>query len=822
MTKIRINPSFAISLELALIAMSISSLALIFGILPAQKANQQMWIDQHSKSMAVQFSLAVQTGNEKTVQNLVDLSLKQYPKLQSIALKLEDKTAIGTENHDDFWNNKSEQQKSGTNISFEIPRPKGKPLELQLCYFPEIKKWYQTDNFKLGIIVFLGTFIMYITFIRKLLKKAVDSTGEQNSEQVNEIFNTMTESVVVIDDQEKILLANNEFLKLTGQSFQKVKDEPLSSFNWIDKPKKMPWTVALQEKNAVKGIQFSIRNDSGEEKILIFNSTPIKGKEGQINGIMVSMNDVTKLHKQNKKIKEAMTELKKNHQKIQSQNTILKQMSMQDPLTGCLNRRAFYETLDKEWNGSKRYGYELSCIMMDIDFFKKINDNYGHSKGDEVLKVVSKLVLENVRKSDHVCRYGGEEFCILMPHTNIEASVAAAEKIRRLIEESYPGQIRTTISIGISAGIFNAATPQELIDQADKALYYSKESGRNQHTRWDYLPEEEQSSDSIVKSNHLSSDEDIIKSSYLELPFQAVNALISALEQRDTITGLHCKRVADICVTLAKGLMNQFDLYVLEVAALLHDIGKISVPDEILSKPSKLTNDELAIMNYHLRRGTELLEDAFHSSELTGIIKYRSAWYGGTPGKPEIPTGERIPLRSRIISVATAFDSMTNNQPYRQAISPEEAIKEINNNTPKQFDPVIVARLTEIVSARTEHRDFVEQNEDDIKALKIGLEIEKLICAIEAEDYSLMNDLANSLAKDATSLEIPEVAEPATILGKSIQDGMQMIDILPMVNKIITECTYQCEKMIANANINIQSELDTKTDITEAEPSAEK
>ncbi len=808
MIKIKINPSFAISLELALIAMSISSLIFTVGVLPKEQQKEQLWINQHSKALAVQFSLAIQTGNEKTIQNLVDLSLKQYPKLQSVAVKVNDITAVETDGHDELWNKKSEQQKQKTNITFEIPRPKSTPVELQLCYVPDEKKWYQTDSFKLGTSVLCGTFVLYLILIRKMLKKAIESGGQNNSEQVNEIFNTMTEAVVVIDDREKILLANNEFLKLTEKSFDKIKAEPLNSFNWQDPPETMPWTNALQEKEGIRGIQLSVKPESGDNKILIVNSTPIKDNDENISGIMVTMNDVTKLHKQNEKIKEAMVELKKNHQKIQAQNAILKQMSMQDPLTGCLNRRAFFETFDKEWNGSKRYGYDLSCIMLDIDFFKKINDTYGHSKGDDVLKTVSKLVIENVRKSDHVCRYGGEEFCILMPHTNIEAAVTAAEKIRLLVESSLPSQINTTISMGVSAGSLDAASPQELIDQADKALYHSKNNGRNQYTRWDRLPLEELNNNNLKVENPVISKDDARRSTYLEIPFQAVNALISALEQRDAMTGLHCRKVADLCVSLARGLLNQFDLYVLEVAALLHDIGKISVPDSILNKPAALTSEELAIMNYHIQKGAQLLEDTFHSTELTGIIKYKSTWYGGTPDKPELPKGEMIPMRSRIIFAATAFDSITSSSSYRQARTPQEAIEEMKNNSPKQFDPVIVARLAEIVSAKSEHRAIAEQNENDIKALRIGLEIEKLICAIEAEDFSLMSELAANLAKDAAKLEIPEVSEPAAALGDSIKKGLHMADILPMVNSIITECTHQSEKLIRNAGFEIQAKVE--------------
>ncbi len=793
----KINKIFAVSLELALIAMSVASLAVTLWLMPGQKLKENQWINQHGRAVAVQFSLALQAGKDSTIQNLMNISLEQYPELGSIAIRSDGKIIMATADHEKLWDSKTQQEKALTNLSFTISRLKGAPLELQLAYKTDQTIWYKSDNFILSILVLIGTLIIYLILIRKMLKTTLPENESESSERVNEIFNTMAEAVVVLDNEENIILANNEFQKLTSKSFPDLKASQINRLNWQDKPETMPWTRAIKDKELVKGIQMAIEIASGEKRLVVANSTPVKDKDQSINGVMVTLNDITEIHLQNEKIKAAMAELKDSHKKIQAQNAALKQMSMQDPLTGCLNRRAFFDIFDTEWSGSKRYGYELSCFMLDIDYFKKINDNHGHSAGDEVLKVVSELIRKMVRKSDHVCRYGGEEFCILLPHTDVASAALAAEKIRQKVEESYPSDIRVTISIGISATCFEANSPQELIDQADKALYYSKETGRNRYTSWDKLPPEEILSQSSKKTQSLVSD-DSESCTYIEIPFQAVNALINALEQRDAMTGMHCRRVADLCVAIARGLMSQVDIYILEVAALLHDIGKISVPDEILTKKSALSDAELVTMSYHLRRGVEIIENSFHSSELTGILKYRGAWYGGTPNKPEIPSGENIPLRSRIIHAATAYDSMITGGLYRQAKPIDEALAVLRENSPAQFDPLIVARLTEIVTARKEEREYMMPNENEIKALRIGLEIEKLICAAEAEDMALMNDLAKSLAKDATTLEIPELAYPAAVLGESIEKGKNMAELLPLVIDIISECNKQNEKIISD------------------------
>ncbi len=787
MLKIKINPTLLISFELALIAMSISSMITTLILIPRDQAQHLKWQNQHAKSIAMQFSLAIQTGREKTIQNLIDVLLKQFPELDSIALKVNSKTLISSADHELKWSNKDKHEKALTNITLEIPRTDGAPLELALCYKIDGHNRYHSTSLIAGGYTFAGTFLFYLLFIRKMFKKSFSSANSASTDRVNEIFNTMSEAIAVLDNNEKIILANNEFLELTGKKFRDLKDKPINNLSWSDQPETMPWTSTITGKQVTKGVQLSFTN-ANKTKIILVNSSPVLDKDNTVSGVMVTLSDVTELHEQNEKIKIAMLELKENHKKIQAQNAALKEMSMKDPLTGCLNRRAFFELFDTEWSSSKRYGYELSCIMMDIDYFKKINDNHGHSKGDEVLKALPQVINDNTRKSDQICRYGGEEFCILMPHTEIDDAVSVAEKIREKIEDRNPGDIHTTVSIGVSATNFEAKNPQELIDQADKALYHSKHNGRNQHTRWDNIPAEFNIENTPDEHSQLPHHDAVHSSSLADIPFQAVNALVTALEQRDALTGMHCRRVADLCVAIARDIMDNVDLYVLEVAALLHDIGKIGVPDSILTKTTDLTSQELTTVNYHLQRGADIMEHAFHSSELTIIIKYIYAWYSGTPGRSDLPTGENIPLRSRIIFAATAYDSITTDSVYREGKSPKEAIEEMKENSPAQFDPWVVSRIEEIITARQEERQYMIPNADEIKALKIGLEIEKLICAAEAEDIALMSMLAATLAKEAANLDIPEVAYPAAVLNENIENGKKLSELITSINEIIYEC----------------------------------
>lgn len=165
--------------------------------------------------------------------------------------------------------------------------------------------------------------------------------------------------------------------------------------------------------------------------------------------------------------------------------TDLKEKVIRDPLTNLYNRRFLTEALEKSLSGAIRYKSTLAILMIDLDYFKRLNDNYGHDVGDLVLKMVADVFKHNLRLSDVACRYGGEEFCIICPDTNLREAYLLAEKLRELIEDlvicHQQQQIDTlTTSIGIAMYPRNGVTGTKLLHLADQALYQAKNNGRNQ------------------------------------------------------------------------------------------------------------------------------------------------------------------------------------------------------------------------------------------------------------------------------------------------------------------------------------------------------
>ncbi len=171
-------------------------------------------------------------------------------------------------------------------------------------------------------------------------------------------------------------------------------------------------------------------------------------------------------------------------------NDQMRNQAIRDGLTNLFNHRHFQEEFDKEFQRAKRYNHHLTVIMLDIDHFKKINDNHGHPAGDEVLQNVSKILRKTVRDIDFVARYGGEEFVVMLPQTDMENAHIVAERIRRNVEShrfyvGNPDPLKVTVSVGMMGTPHPATTSRlDLLAQADEALYYSKQHGRNRTTQW--------------------------------------------------------------------------------------------------------------------------------------------------------------------------------------------------------------------------------------------------------------------------------------------------------------------------------------------------
>jgi diguanylate cyclase (GGDEF)-like protein len=393
-------------------------------------------------------------------------------------------------------------------------------------------------------------------------------------------------------------------------------------------------------------------------------------------------------------------------ERVLSVNERLRALTLTDSLTGLANRRRFFDELNNEIKRSERYGQPLTCLMLDLDYFKNINDTFGHQFGDYVLQQIAEIMTSESREADIIARYGGEEFAMILSNTTSEAAYNLAERLRVKIADFrfVRGSIATqmTVSIGLASWLqSDPVSPEKVISRADATLYEVKASGRNSVLTWErshrrtrkicrqYI--DEQSMDDLKKK--LSDFSKDLKQTYIG----AVSSLLSAVKVRDGYTLKHSYDVTYYALGIANEMgLNEGDIGVINNAANLHDLGKIGIDERILMKPSVLNEHETEVIREHPRMAADILQPLKFLAKEIALIIHHHEWYNGA-GYPHGLKGENIPLGARIIAVADAFSAMTTERPYRKALSSEAAIQELMKCAGRQFDPAVVKAFIDAI-----------------------------------------------------------------------------------------------------------------------------
>lgn len=365
---------------------------------------------------------------------------------------------------------------------------------------------------------------------------------------------------------------------------------------------------------------------------------------------------------------------------------LIQKQSITDELTKFYNHRYFYDTTN-DWIKERRYT-SFGLAIIDIDQFKIYNDLYGHASGDLALKRIANLIKQATSPNEMLVRFGGEEFIVLFPNLNPEDVFEKSEYIRETVEREFllSKDIREflTVTVGISNYVVNGESLEELITKADNAVLQGKQSGRNRTIV--YFEENE------TKNDRNTQVQQKIKEAFIS----SIYALAATIDAKDHYTYGHSNNVAVLSEAIArKAGYSEKQIETVKNAGLLHDIGKVGIPESVLSKPGFLTPDEYETMQGHVIQSINIIKHIPNLIDTVPIVISHHERYDGK-GYPRGIKGENIPILGRVICIADSFDAMTTDRPYRKGLSLEEAINELKVNSGKQFDPALVEVFLDI------------------------------------------------------------------------------------------------------------------------------
>lgn len=417
----------------------------------------------------------------------------------------------------------------------------------------------------------------------------------------------------------------------------------------------------MSERGQVSGFEARVYRKDGTIAWISESARPVYDAAGGLLRYEGFVEDITERKQREAQREEALREAEERADR--------------DPLTGLWNHRAFHRRLGEETDRAQREGTALAVVMLDLDCFGFFNNVYGHINGDGVLRSVAERLQQVFRSYDTVARFGGDEFALLLPGmghmTAAEIEARLREKLGTLTvrPEGNAAEIPIVVSVGVALYPEHGAERQEVLRQADERLRRAKTGG-------DIETEADQ-----VRSHMEHALEG----------FSMLDALVTAVDNKDRYTRRHSEDVMTYSLLIARELgLDEAAQHTVAVAALLHDVGKIGVPDAILRKPGALTESEFEAVRQHPQMGAIIVQAVPGLEATLDAVRYHhERWDGG--GYPLGQRGAEIPLQARLMAVADAYSAMTTNRPYRKGMERDKALSILEAGAGTQWDPHCVA-----------------------------------------------------------------------------------------------------------------------------------
>lgn len=463
----------------------------------ADKETLQLQARQETAAvLAQEVAKDMRTGNLTRVQTTLDAFLNRNKHVVEARFVSEVVSATSLNQNDSA----SEADKSNPALLKIVPVYDGEIRvgTLDVRFDPRVLSGVAAvANYSVVVLMFLfaaGGFLFHRAFLGRSMEE--QGMGGIVPSRIKEAFDSLAVGVLVLDESGRIVHANRAFKESCCMQSYMLAGSWLHDLEWYSYGEgeriaegALPWLRVLKSGEGILGEKLTLRTADNVERSYGVNCTPLHETQEDYRGVIVTLDNLTELEKRNATLKKSLTDLEEQNQNIDVKNRELELLASRDPLTNCLNRRAFTERYGVVHQTAVEEESPLVCLMIDIDHFKRINDNYGHALGDKVIKFVARVLEEQIRQDDLLGRYGGEEFCVVLENTTLEQAVTAAERMRKQIAAGdaslFGSALRTTASFGVACMEQGDIGSDELIHRADKALYLAKESGRNKVMIWE-------------------------------------------------------------------------------------------------------------------------------------------------------------------------------------------------------------------------------------------------------------------------------------------------------------------------------------------------
>ncbi len=485
----------------------------------------------------------------------------------------------------------------------------------------------------------------------------------------------------------------NDFLNNNKISYSDIihPEDRLFVWNQIQK--------SLKEKKPFR-LNYRINTANGQEKWVWEQGRGVFSPEGEFVTLEGFITDTTERNKAEVKFALLNNELLKANKR-------LKQLVLRDSHTGLYNHRYLNEVMESEFARSKRYKTPFSVIMLDIDYFKSINDVYGHQFGDLILKQFARQLKKSVRRYDTVVRFGGEEFIVISPGLERDKSTILAQRLLDTVNLYTFGNRRHSVKLKISVAVASypenkVSKASNLITFADHILGKAKEHGGN--VVFSSIDMKKKRLPDLRTSKESRNDIDYLREKLEKLTRRANQSLIEAIfafaktiELKDHYTGEHVERTVRYATEVARELkLSGEEVEKIKQAAILHDLGKIGISEKILLKKFKLTGEEYNKLKKHPQIGVDIIRPIHFLNDIIPLILYHHERWDGK-GYPDGLHGKNIPLGARIIAIADVYQALISDRPYRKAYPKDDVLKIIKSGSGTQFDPAVVRALLKIL-----------------------------------------------------------------------------------------------------------------------------